>query len=650
MLSYFSSARTRMYALLLFIYLSLSAILRLILWISFGHEESVRFWQFFASLIVGSLNDLIVLVYLSLPITALFLFFSSKRLNGRLAKGLLAVTTFAILFFGFYLGPVEYFFFEEFDSRFNLIAVDYFAYPTEVLGNLWESYPIIWFVVGILLVTYIAFRVIWPQVKLSLQGELRFRSRAFCALLHVFVAIVLLSCIGTETFFISSNRVSNQIASNGISSFFQAVFTQNIDYNTNYNTLPREKAFSLMRDYLSDKGGVLSSDQFSLERTFDAKPEGFGKLNVVVLGQESLGAQFIGAYGDDRGLSPEIDKLAKESLVFKNAYATGTRTVRGLEAMTTSFPPIPSESIVKRSNNENFANIGTILRQNGYQVAFLYGGYGLFDNMNYFFSQNGWEIGDRTDVEHVSFSNIWGVCDEDLFRYSINYFDEMNRKGKPFFSLVMSTSNHKPFSFPKGLPGIPAEKGGRLAGVRYADYAIGRFFEMAKNKEWFDNTLFVVMADHDSRVYGRAEVPVERYRIPVLFYAPKHIKPQVVEKTFSQIDLAPTILGLLGLPYSAPFYGVDVLDPATQVSRPVLLSHNHNVAIYQDERLSVLGLQQQITSYNYRDKATTKLEEIDQPMADLATAYLQTAYELYRDKKYLIKDNSLVALHRDANP
>ena len=350
--------------------------------------------------------------------------------------------------------------------------------------------------------------------------------------------------------------------------------------------------------------------------------------------QESLGAQFVGAYGDTRGLTPHLDELSKQSLMFRHAYATGTRTVRGLEAMIASFPPIPSESIVKRQGGDNISNWGSVMRQNGYNTSFLYGGFGAFDHMNAFFQGNGFSIGDRLNIPSPRFSNIWGVSDEDLFRYAVAYFDDLQRRSAdPFFSVVLSTSNHKPFTFREGVPGVPTSGGGREAGVRYADYAIAEFLKEARTRPWFDDTVFVIIADHDSRVYGRAYVPVEHYRIPVPIYSPKHITPEVSDKVFSSLDLAPTIMGLLGIGYAAPFYGVDVLKENIPAQRAVMFSHNHNIAWYEGARLTVLGLQKEARSFSYIDGKTTDAP-LDEAGADLLAAHLQTAYELFKSRGY----------------
>jgi phosphoglycerol transferase MdoB-like AlkP superfamily enzyme len=275
------------------------------------------------------------------------------------------------------------------------------------------------------------------------------------------------------------------------------------------------------------------------------------------------------------------------------------------------------------------------MRDNGYHTSFLYGGYGYFDNMNHFYGSNGFALSDRTDIPEPAFANIWGVSDEDLFRHALDYFDGVHQSGQPFFSIIMTTSNHTPYTFPPGVPGVPAEGGGRRAGIRYADYALGRLFAMAPQHAWFDNTLFVIVADHDARVYGRAQVPVKHYRIPLLLYAPGRVPPAMVETPTSQMDIAPTVLGLLGLPYTAPFYGEDVLAARAGQFHPILLNHNHDVALLMADQMVVLGLNRRAETYRY-DAAADRLEPLpeDRELTDLATAYYQTAFELFKEHRF----------------
>jgi phosphoglycerol transferase MdoB-like AlkP superfamily enzyme len=614
------------------VYLVLSALLRFVLWWQFGREAEVTLGQMPLILAGGAVNDLVQLTYLLLPFTLYITLLPQRWHASRLGRAMLtlgfAVASFSLL----YLMAVEYFFFEEFDARFNLVAFDYLAYPTEVLGDIRDAYPVTTFVlIAAALAAAITYgmrsRIVSPAtVRLPL------RSRGMVLATHLLAVAAVTGLYSTRSLALSDNRVANEIAINGISSFFEAARTSEIDYHAFYATMDPARAFDRTVEALqSGPGEFTRLEEGRLTRRHAAKPEGLGRLNVVMVVEESFGAEFSGTYGATETLTPYFDALASQGLLFSNAYASGTRTVRGLEALTTSFPPIPSVSILRRPGNENIANWGRVMDGLGYRSSFLYGGYGYFDNMNYFYGNNGFSVHDRREIEAPRFENIWGVSDEDLFDLTLAHLDAEHATGAPFFAIVMSTSNHKPFTFREGVPGVPASGGGRAAGVRYADFALGQFIENARAHPWFDDTVFVLVADHGARVYGRADIPLETYRIPLLVYAPKHIEPATVETLTGQIDVAPTVLGLLGLPYEAPFFGQDVLALPPDAERVALFSHNHDVAVLADQRLAILGLHGKTSTvaWDPTEESYTSLPE-DPALEQLGIAIFQTAYEQFR--------------------
>jgi phosphoglycerol transferase MdoB-like AlkP superfamily enzyme len=439
----------------------------------------------------------------------------------------------------------------------------------------------------------------------------------------------------------SDNRVENELAQNGLSSFVRAALTSEIDYRANYASADPSANLALVAGNLERGGGRFTRlADGRIDRAFPARPGGLGKLNVILVSSESFGAEFSRLYGGKRDLTPNFDRFAQQGLWFRHAYASGTRTVRGLEAFAASIPPIPTVSILRRPGFENVATWGAVMRALGYHTSFLYGGYGYFDNMNAFFGDNGFEVLDRRSIDKVRFENIWGVADEDLFDHSLDYYDRQHAEGKPFFSIIMTTSNHKPFTFRAGLEaeGIPPEGGGRAAGVRYADFALGKFLHDAQGHAWFDDTLFVVAADHGARVYGAEDIPLRTYEIPLMIWSPKHVAPQRVDALMTQIDIAPTVLGLLGLPYEAPFFGQDALRAPAE-GRVAFFNHNHDVAIYRDGRLVVFGLGKKVETYNYdpgSDRYTPA--PADPELERLGVAYYQTAYELFEGRRYLPSD------------
>ncbi|TJY59349.1 hypothetical protein E4T66_13200 [Sinimarinibacterium sp. CAU 1509] len=633
--------RYRVLIMLLAVYLAIGTGLRVLLWALFATGE-VPVSRLLESLPLGLVNDLLEAAYLFLPMTIALWLLPQRIFGGGRRKPLLMLTVGIVVFSMLYIAGLEYFFFEEFNARFNLVAVDYLIYPTEVIGNIRETYPVGLISAGLVMASAVLVGALWPLLRETAHAEPSahpFQHRGLIALIHVAVVVVLAIAIPVNALMPFDNRVANELASNGVASFFVAARTNQLDYETYYRTGDDVALWQRLRPDLERSGETfVSPTPPSLERRFPGNAQGLGKRNVVVIAEESFGAEFVGVLGNERGLTPEFDALSKQGLLFTHAYATGTRTVRGLEAISASFPPIPSESIVKRPGNEGIVTWGEVMSGLGYHASFLYGGYGTFDNMNAYFGGNGFALSDRRDIPDPKFANIWGVSDEDLFAHAIDYYDARAAEGKPFFSIVMSTSNHKPYTFPEGIPGIKSSGGGRAAGVKYADYAIGQFFKQAQQHEWFSNTVFVVVADHGARVYGAADIPLHSYEIPLLIYAPGLIAPQQNDGLVSQIDIAPTVMGLLGLEYEAPFFGVDVLHE-NQEPRNLLFNHNHDVALLRDGRMAILGLNQraEVTRYVRNDGPRSghggevfEPQPPDTDLLDLTTAYFQLAYELFK--------------------
>ncbi len=637
------AARGRFLPLLLLaaVYVSVSTLTRAALFYVNSDSVDAPFTGFFAVMGVGLLSDLVTCLYL-FAAYALYLFALPDRLfQTKWHARFISAAHFAFIFGFLYLGVVEFFFFDEFNARFNFIAVDYLIYPHEVFVNIWDSYPVGRVLIAVFVLALVIHARLKRRLVLAHQRPSRYRERLAPFAAFAGALSVAFGAVDMNTTRYSNNHVANEIAANGVYSFFYAAVNNELDYNRYYLTLDRDEAVRRLRKLVSQPNATfLPNAANPIARHIDNRGPA-KKLNVVVVIEESLGADFVGAYGDGRGLTPTIDSLAKDSMMFTNMYATGTRTVRGLEAISLSFPPIPGESIVKRPRNENLFGWGQVMRESGYTPTFIYGGYGTFDNMNYFFGHNGFNIVDRLQIAQPKFGNIWGVSDEDLFQKAIEVFDRQHAQGEKIFSLIMTTSNHKPFTFPEGVPGIQPSGGGRDMGVKYADYALGRFFAAVRAKPYFDDTLFVIVGDHGARVYGREDIPMRSYELPLLVYAPKHIAPRKVDILGSQVDIAPTILGLLGISYDTVFFGRDMFqgDPGEKFA---LLSHDRDVALYRHGKLVELGIKQASMTLQY-DKLSNRQAPIE-PDAEAvkdAVAIFENGYGFYQGGLYRLNQEHL---------
>jgi len=544
--------RFNFYVIMLLAFLITSLLTRLVLMLLSFDQIDTSSSTLLKMFTVGLFYDMVAGLYYFIPLALYLLLLPQKFFNTHIHKVILVFVSFAIIFGLIFNGVSEYFFWEEFGKRFNFIAVDYLVYTHEVIRNIQESYPLpaIFSVIGMISAGIV---YLLRHRLLDIEDRTTFSQRLTYAALPLLAPILFFNLLDKQGLAdISENIYNRELAKNGIYSLFSAFRHNELDYYEFYKTLDDRVVMSNLKrlEHFDDNTPKVISSNKEEKR-----------YNVILIMVESLSAEYMGVFGDKRGLTPHLDALAKRSLFFNNIYATGTRTVRGMEAVTLSIPPTPGRSIVKRPKNDTLDSIGKVFAQKGYENKFIYAGYGYFDNMNTFFANNGFKIIDRTDFtkKEITFANVWGVCDEDLLQKTIKEADASYAKGKPFFSFVMTTSNHRPYTYPEGKIDIPSHTG-RSGGVKYTDYAIGEFIRKVRGKPWFKETLFVVVADHNGGSAGKSSLPLYRYRIPLMIYAPMIVKPDVVTKLSSQIDTMPTIFDLLGFSYEAKFYGNSILD------------------------------------------------------------------------------------------
>lgn len=580
----------------------------------------------------GLLFDLATLAYILIPI-ACYLLLVPRRLTASRFHIWVIRACFLLFFAALVFDAcAEYLFFDEFATRFNFIAVDYLIYTNEVLGNIRESYPLtpIFIAIGscALLTTWLMSRPLRQAATVTFGG--RFRRTGALLLLP---ALLSLAVVNSAQSTISTNSYANELSANGIYNLVAAFRNNELSFSQFYRTAPEEQVLARLHTLVAESNNHFitpGTAHFARNIQADGPPK---SLNLVVVVEESLSAEFLGSYGNNDQLTPNLDRLAAQSLRFSNLYATGTRTVRGLEALTLSIPPLPGTSIVKRPHNDGFRSWGEILKGKGYDTKYIYAGYGYFDNMNAFFSGNGFSVVDRSNFarDEITFANIWGVCDEDLFRKTIREANTSYHAGKPFFSMVMTTSNHRPYTYPEGRIDIPS-KTGRKGGVKYADYAIGRLIAEASHEPWFKDTMFVIIADHCASSAGKSDLPVKKYEIPLLVYAPAHIKPGQVNQLMSQIDVAPTILGLLHQSYQTTFLGRDVFRENTVPPR-AFISTYQKLGYLTEDTLLVLGPRKYAAQYHLDRQAGTVIPTTITPLKmDDMLAYYQGADYIYQHR------------------
>jgi phosphoglycerol transferase MdoB-like AlkP superfamily enzyme len=583
----------------------------------------------------GSITE-VALIFVGLKTLLFGLLFFAKEKRKNLRNIIYFSTIFIFVLAIIFNTVSEYFFWNEFGVRYNFIAVDYLIYTNEVIGNILESYPIIPLFSVILLFTTAITLFIYKKTKSQLIVLPTFSQKMI--LLASYIGLFLLSLfiipkfseIKTKTVFAS------EIQANGLPKFYNAFTNNELDFFQFYPTLDQKLAEKV---YLQD------FNPSTLERNITSDSTEF-KKNVVLISIESLSAEFLEHYGSQDKITPFLDSLADKSLMFTNLYATGNRTVRGLEALTLCIPPTAGESIVKRENNTNKFSTGSVFKSKGYQTKFLYGGYSYFDNMKAFFQGNGYDIVDRDNFtpQEITFANVWGVCDEDMAKKAIETMNNEAKSGKPFFNHWMTVSNHRPYTYPEGKIDIPPSSKSRGGGVKYTDYALKKFFEMAKKQSWYSNTVFVIISDHCASSAGKTELPMDKYRIPAMVFSEGFIKPEKFSTLMSQIDVMPTVFSLLNFKYESKFLGQNVFDK--NYKPRAYIATYQDLGLIKDDKLTIISPTRNVKQYDLKKSPSNLPVEFqlfyDENLVQKKDENLvQKTISTYQSVSYWVKNNKL---------
>lgn len=615
----------------LLIYLVSQAFLRLLLFFNTPGSISTNIFDITKTFILGSFFDIVVGIQALIPLFILLILIPSKWFSKNFVQKFLKTIVFFMFLLMFFISISEYLFWDEFQTKFNFIAVDYLIYTTELLGNINQSYNL-WLIIPsliavTLLATYFLTRYLPKKVE-----DISWKNKFAYICLALLLPVLFFYTIDNKwRNFASINKYNVEISGNGAYEFVSAFNNNELDYYSFYVTQEDEKVMYNLREIIATPEATFLDDNTISRYIKNERP--LKTPNIILIVVESLSADFLGSFGNTENLTPYLDKLSKESMFFTNVYATGTRTVRGLEALSLSIPPTPGQSILRRPDNKDLFVLSSVLQKQNYTNLFIYGGYGYFDNMNDFFAGNNYEVIDRTDIpkEAINFENVWGVADEIIFDQALKEIDERTKNDEKVFQLIMTTSNHRPFTYPDDRIDLP--QGTRESAVKYTDWAIGDFIEKAKQKDWFDNTIFIIVADHQAKSAGRVDLPVNKYKIPLMIYGENFVKPSVNNRLMSQIDVIPTVLSLLGHSYQSKFLGYDINNLEVGKER-AFISTYQNLGYIKGDKLVILKPQNKVETYKINNFSTSDYTPIknEPQLTNEAISWYQGSSYLYKNK------------------
>lgn len=542
-------------------------------------------------------------------------------------------------------------FINQYDVRPNRLYIEYLDYPQEVFSMLVHGH--LFAMLSTLLLASLTSVYSYRLLCRAFTQPPSLKKASNLPILMAALIICLFAARGTlnhrplnpALVYFSQDSLVNSLVLNSTYSVAFALKNMGNEKSASnlYGTMPRQQIIDTVKKASYRKQFVAGN----IPTLAHNKPFVSGvKKNLVIILEESLGARFVGELGG-LDITPELDKLYQQGWGFDNLYATGTRSVRGIEAITTGFTPSPSRSVVKLSKSQhNFFSLADVLSQEGYKTQFIYGGESHFDNMKSFFLGNGFnDIVDINHIDNPQFISSWGVSDEDLFNQADKELTKLSNSTEPFFSLVFTSSNHDPFDIPQGKVSLPKghnpENYKRDLAIKYADYALGKFINKAKTRSYWENTVFLVVADHDVRVFGSEPVPLKSFHIPAVVLN-SDMKSKRDPRLVSQIDLPVTLMSLLGIDQATPMLGFD-LTKSYPVER-AMMQYYDNFAYLENDRAVILMPNQQTSYWRYNKQ--TKIQEkneqlnVDQTLAEKALAHVLFSNLAYTEQLYRLADKS----------
>ena len=572
---------------------------------------------------------------------------------------------FSLYWLGFWGGIMLFFavveleFYRQFHTRLNSLVVDYLKEdPKTVTRMIWHGCPVLLYL-GIWAAACLVLFFLLHNLNRLTTPTTATRAAWFLRPLFFLPLLGLagVACRGTlrsgpplrwGDAFHSPHLFANHLALNGIFTLIKAVDAGRKQKSRERwrQFLPADEALATTRKLLYQPGDEPREDEeHPLRRRHQPRtPAGLFR-NVVVILMESFSAPCVGILGNRERITPRFDRIAADGVLFDHFFSNGTHTHQGAFATLASFPNLPGfETLMQMPQGAaHFSGLANLLKVKGFRDLYLYNGDFAWDNQEGFFRNQGMTrfVG-RYDFDNPEFIDpTWGVSDHDMFQRAHAELEELAKGDKPFFAILQTLSNHLPFTIPEPLP-IPRVSGhgslnGHLTAMRYADWALGQFFDRVRTSNYYPDTLFVLVGDHGFCLQPQlTDIDLLRFHVPLLFFG-KGLQDRFGARhstVATQVDIVPTIMGLLGEPFLHQCWGRNLFhletgDPGYGIIKPS--GSDPTVAMLRGNRILVnppAGGSARLYQYTLYPKAEVAAENnpaLLQEMTTLSGAYIQAA-------------------------
>ena len=632
----------------LFIKLYLSVILfftfyRLALFvINFNHLGDSSVIEVFKAFVMGLRFDLVISGYVLFFPFLIISILSFFKLNKAIKYIFLPIifTVFSVTFM-VCAGDIPYF--SQFFQRFSIAAFKWMDTPGFVIQMIIQE-PRYWLYILLFFLSNIGFYLIIKRLFNNKEYYIpasNIYAKIIATLLVAGIMFVGIrgriekkSPIRVGTAYFSNNAFLNMLGLNPNFTLIRSYLDSKSAKNSSIELMDNEQAVKNLKAYLniSETAGINP-----IARKVNYNTDSTKKHNIILVLMEGMSAGKLSRHGNPDNLTPFFDSIANEGHYFENCYSGGIHTFNGIFTTLFSFPTIYNQHPMKETTMKQYPGIGVTLKNAGYSTIYFTTHDGQFDNVEGFLKQNMFEkIVEKKSYPQEEVMTALGVPDDYLFEFSIPKLNELHKKGKPFLSVFMTASDHGPYFIPEYF--TPKHKNVKKGVVEYADYSLRKFIDLAKQEEWFENTIFVFVADHGAPMNTTYDISLDYVHVPLLFYAPEIIKePKVFNKYAGQIDIFPSIMGLVKIPYTNGTMGIDLFNEHKPYS---FFNGDDKYGVINDNWLLIAKQNQPIGLHKYksadRNNYANEFPDTVAAMKTYAETYLQS-FQYLKDNYDLSK-------------
>jgi phosphoglycerol transferase MdoB-like AlkP superfamily enzyme len=605
---------------------------------SFGAE----FTNIILAFIMGIRFDVVISGYiLILPFFILSILFILDK-HPKWIYQVLFYWVFILFAIAFLVCAADIPFFNQFFSRFSVSAFQWIDSPLFVFKMIFEEPRYFVILIPLAIFLFFFFKILKRifRINAAQKPQPHLALKIIISLVGIGLIFIGIrgrlqekSPIKIGTAYFCENAFLNQLGLNPVFTLMRSYFDSVDKNNETIALMDNQQAITNVRKYLGISQPI---NDYPVARQIFSDSSGEKRYNVILVIMESMSAAKMTRYGNTKNLTPFLDSISTRGYNFENIYTAGIHTFNGVFSTLFSFPAIYRQHPMRESTMFKYNGIGNTLRKNGYSTTYFTTHDGQFDNIEGFLRANDFEnIITLADYPSEKVHTTLGVPDDYMFEFSMPVIDSLNRQNMPFFVTFMTASDHGPFYLPDYYK--PRNREIRDQMVEYADWSLRKLVSLASQKEWFNNTIFVFIADHGAPINAVYDIPLDYHHTPLIFYSPGIInQPVNYDVIGGQIDVFPTIMGILNQNYINNTLGVDLLKER----RPcIYFNHEDQFGVIDKEFLLILKQDGEKFLYKYpeKDKKDYKDEYPDavRQMEDYSLSNIQVfQYLMQSDKRF----------------